>query len=300
MHITHRQLRAFIMVAEAGSFSLASQRLHLTPSAVSLLIRELETTLDFRLLERTTRRVLLTPAGREFMPSANAVLKELQQAEIRAQDLRNAVRATVRVAAPLVIAAALLPPALARCQEEFPHAVVRIIDVTVDQLIEAVADGRAELAIGPDRPAIGGVERQALFVSRWVAWCPPGHPLEHLSAVRWEDLAGLPVIMPGHDYQFYISLLLQTLAPNLRITPTHVVEQMTTALGLAAAGLGVALGPEYAVPVARAWPLVMRPLAPPGVERDICLYTSPSRLLPEAAAVLLPRLVEVLRRTDLL
>lgn len=51
----------------------------------------------------------------------------------------------------------------------------------------------------------------------------------------------------------------------------------------------------------RAWPLVMRPpLAPPGVERDICLYTSPSRLLPDAAAALLPRLVEVLRSTNLL
>lgn len=99
----------------------------------------------------------------------------------------------VRVASPLVIAAALLPPAaLARCQEEFPQAFVRIVDVTVDHLIEAVGDGRAELAMVPDRPAIEGVERQVLFVSRWVAWCPPGHPLERLSAVRWDDLAGFP------------------------------------------------------------------------------------------------------------
>lgn len=295
MQITHRQLRAFVMVAEAGSFSLASQRLHLSPSAVSLLIRELEGVLDFRLLERTTRHVVLTPAGRGFIPSAHAVLKELQRAEIRAQDVRNAVSATVRVAAPLIIAAALLPPALAQCREAFPGAVVRIVDATVDQLIECVADGRAEVAIGPDRQAVEGVERQVLFVSRWVAWCLPDHPLTGLDAVRWEDLATVPVIMPGHDYQFYVSLLLETLAPDLRITPTHVVEQMTTALGLAAAGLGVAIGPEYALPVARAWPLVMRPLSPPGVERDICLYTSSSRLLPGAAAAVVPRLAELLR-----
>lgn len=69
----------------------------------------------------------------------------------------------------------------------------------------------------------------------------------------------------------------------------------TTALGPAAAGLGVALGPEYALPVARAWPLVMRPLAPPGVERDIRLYGSPSWLPPDAAAALLARPVDVLR-----
>jgi DNA-binding transcriptional LysR family regulator len=199
------------------------------------------------------------------------------------------------VVAPLIIAAALLPPVLARCRDEFPHAVVRIVDATVDHLIESVADGHAEVAIGPDRQAVEGVERQVLFVSRWVLWCRPGHPLTALDEVRWQDLANVPVIMPGHDYQFYVSLLLQTLAPDLRITPTHVVEQMTTALGLAAAGLGVTLGPEYALPVARAWPLVMRPLAPPGVERDICLYTSSSRLLPAAAAAVVPRLAELLR-----
>jgi DNA-binding transcriptional LysR family regulator len=114
---------------------------------------------------------------------------------------------------------------------------VRIVDVTVIQLIEVVAHGRADLAIGPDQPSIEGVERQTLFVDRWVVWCPPGHPLERLSAVRRADLAGFPVIMPGHEY------------------PSSAISAST-----------------------------------------------PRRLdtLPDAAAALLPRPVEVLRRTDLL
>ena len=70
---------------------------------------------------------------------------------------------------------------------------------------------------------------------------------------------------------------------------------MTTALGLAAAGLGVALGPEYALPIARAWPLVMRPLAAPDVVRDICLYAPRSRELEFQAAAIVPRLAELLR-----
>ena len=57
-------------------------------------------------------------------------------------------------------------------------------------------------------------------------------------------------------------------------------------------GFGLRTYPRFS---ACARPLVMRPLAPPGVERDICLYTSPSRLLPDAAAAVLPRLVELLR-----
>ena len=101
--------------------------------------------------------------------------------------------------------------------------------------------------------------------------------------------------MPGHDYQIYISLLLEGQPAGPRITPTYVVEQITTALGLAAAGLGAALGPEYALPMAKAWPLVMRPLAQPGAVRDICLYASTSRELPTEAAAMAVRLAELLR-----
>lgn len=295
MQFTQRQLRAFVMVSEAQSFSHAAQRLHLTPSAVSLLIRELEATVEFKLLERTTRRVVLTSAGQEFLPSARSVLKEIAQAEIRAQDVRNSVRATVRVAAPLVIAAALLPQAIARCHAEFPGLIIRPVDTHVDQLVEAVADDRADLAIGPDRPALDNVKRTVLGRSAWVVWCLPTHPLAALAEVRWEDLQSGNVIMPGHDYQFYVSLLLEDQPACPRITPTYVVEQMTTALGLAAAGLGVALGPEYALPIARAWPLVMRPLAAPGVVRDICLYAPRSRELEFQAAAIVPRLAELLR-----
>jgi molybdenum-dependent DNA-binding transcriptional regulator ModE len=106
MRFTHRQLRAFAAVADTGSFSAAAPKLHLTTSAVSLLVRELESVVGFRLFERTSRRVALTPHGTEFLPAARRVLNELQQAVIFALDMLHRVSAHVTIAAPPAIAAA--------------------------------------------------------------------------------------------------------------------------------------------------------------------------------------------------
>src|SRR6476660_2179784 len=76
-NITLRQMRAFIMVADTGGFAAASHRLHLTPSALSLLIKEMETLLGVRLFDRTTRSTVLSQAGMEFYPLAKKVLDDL-------------------------------------------------------------------------------------------------------------------------------------------------------------------------------------------------------------------------------
>src|SRR6188768_1173661 len=102
---TVRQLEAFSAVADLLSFSAAAERLALTPSAVSQLVTELESALDFKLFERTTRKVTLSPAGREFLASVEVVLRDLRQAERAASDVRNRAAGLVRVAAPMVIAA---------------------------------------------------------------------------------------------------------------------------------------------------------------------------------------------------
>ena len=99
-HFTLRQLEAFVTVAEMRSFTAAADRLALTPSAVSQLVGELEDVLDFKLFERSTRRVGITSAGREFLASAESVLKHLRMAQTAASDVRNRAAGVVRIAAP--------------------------------------------------------------------------------------------------------------------------------------------------------------------------------------------------------
>src|SRR5437762_13711832 len=95
---TPRQLGAFVAVAELRSFAAAADRLALTPSAVSQLVAGLEQALGFRLFDRSTRRVALSAAGREFLASAHTALKHFQLAETAADDVRHRAAGLVRVA----------------------------------------------------------------------------------------------------------------------------------------------------------------------------------------------------------
>src|SRR6478672_11014911 len=114
MNVTLRQLRAFVAVAETGSFTAASRRLHLTPSALSLLVKELENTLAVRMFERSTRRTALTAAGLEFLPLARKVLEDLDRALSSARDLQQKKRGVVRVACTPLYAAVMMPDLIAR------------------------------------------------------------------------------------------------------------------------------------------------------------------------------------------
>ena len=80
MRLTIRQLQAFVLVAHTRSFSRAAEQLYLTQSGASVMIRELEEQLGFRLFERTTRHVSLTDYGARFLPAAEHSLEELQSA----------------------------------------------------------------------------------------------------------------------------------------------------------------------------------------------------------------------------
>src|SRR5205823_4073501 len=150
--VTLRQLEAFVAVAELRGFTAAGGRLGLTSSAVSQLVAELEATIGFRVFDRSTRKVDLSSAGRDFLSSAQTVLRHVNLAESAAADVRNRAAGVVRVGAPLVIAGSLLPAAIREFNKERPKVVVRIHDTAVDGLVESVASADVDLAIGPDRP----------------------------------------------------------------------------------------------------------------------------------------------------
>src|SRR5688572_26652500 len=95
--LTLRQVEAFIAVAEVNSFTAAAGRLGLTTQAVSQLVAELEGVLGFRLFDRTTRKVELSSAGRDFLASAETLLRHARSAESAADDVRHRASGMVRI-----------------------------------------------------------------------------------------------------------------------------------------------------------------------------------------------------------
>lgn len=280
---TLRQLEAFDAVADLHSFSAAAERLGLSAQAVSQQVAELEAVLGFRLFDRTTRRVSLSSAGRDFAASALTVLRHAAAADTAAADVRNRAAGTVRVGAPLVLAATALPAAIQAYAAQRPKVVVRIRDIAVDRLVDAVAAGDVDLAIGPDRATGAEVAAEPLFDSRWVLWCAPDHALAKRRQVRWRELAGHALVAAGRDHERSVAQMRATAPEETRITPVDVVENTTTALGIAAQGLAATLAPAYVGVLARPMGLQMRRVVEPETIRSVCLYRPLDRTLSPAA-----------------
>jgi len=280
---TLRQLEAFVSVAEQRSFAAAAQRMGLTAQAVSQLVAELEAVLGFQLFERTTRRVGLSSAGQYFLGSAETVLRHVQAADSAAADVRNRAAGIVRVGAPQVLAGTAMPAAIRAYQAGRPRVVVRVKDLPVDLLVDAVVAGDVDLAVGPDRPTGEGVQRVPMFNSRWVLWCAPAHPLARRKKLRWTDLRGHALVAAGRDHERSVAQMHVDAPQDARVEPVDVVDNVSTALGIAAQGLAATLAPAYVAVAARPLGLVMRRVVDPETVREVCLYRPTVRTLSPAA-----------------
>ena len=293
--ITLRQFEAFVAVADLRSFAAASERLGLTSSAVSQLVAELESTLGFRVFDRNTRKVNLSSAGRDFLGSAETVLRHMRLAESAAADVRNRAAGVVRVGAPLVLAGSVLPAAIRAFGEQRPKVVVRIRDTAVDALVDSVASGDVDLSVGPDRAAGDGVTREPVFDSPWVLWCAPTHPLAARKVLRWDELRDVPLVAAGRDHERSVAQMHVNAPEGERLRPVDIVDNISTALGLAAEGLAVTLAPAYVGVLAEKLGLVMRRVTQPEAIRQVCVYRPTVRSMPPAAEAFAEFLVDWLR-----
>lgn len=277
-HFTMRQIVTFIAAAELGNFTQVARRLNLTASAISNQIAELEGVVGFPLFERTTRKVALTPEGREFLPAALAIQRQLDAAGNMVSDIRNRSVGIVRIAAPLTVAAEILPRIIAQFAKSQPTVQVRILDTGVEWLSDKVANGEADMALGPDRIAAPDVMVETLYPSAWVAWCAPDHPMAAHRHLAWADALQWPLVAAGRDHEHSV---LPRLPENVAaaIKSAQIVDNVTTALGLAAAGMGFTCTPAYLAELARRMGLVECQLTNPTIMRAMTLYTPLARRL---------------------
>lgn len=280
---TLRQIEAFLVVAELHSFSAAADRLGLTAQAISQLVAELEAHLGFRLFDRTTRRVAPSSAGRDFLPSAHTLMRHVQGAEGVADDVRHRAAGVLRIGAPLVLACTAVPEAIRAYQDLRPRVVVRIRDLAVDRLVDAVGAAEVDIAVGPDRATGLEVAREALFDSAWVLWCSPRHALARRRLIKWTDLLSEPLVAAGYDHERSVAQMRLSVPEESRVVPVDVVDNISTALGVAAQGRVATLAPAYVGVLASKFGLVMRRVVDPETVRKVCLYKPTARSLSPAA-----------------
>ena len=193
-NVTFRQLRAFLAVADTGSFASAAARLHQTPSALSLLVRELETHLQVRLFDRNTRSTALSQTGAEFYPLARRVLDDLSIAIEATQDLAQKKRGSVRIACTPLYAATTLPELVQRFRQQYPSITVHILDSLNQQATTRVIAADADFAVAPQRPCPPELEQESVMRDRIHFICRKDHPFVSKKSVTWAQALTQPFV----------------------------------------------------------------------------------------------------------
>ena len=283
-NLSLRQLRAFLTVAGETSMTRAAARLHLTPSALSMLVRSMEDELGFRLFDRTTRRLVLTAAGQLLLPTVRQVFDSLDQGVDAVRTAQQVRSSLLVVATSPLLASALMPEVIASFRQQHPQVRVRLVDAAVESLPALVRDGGADLAICTASSDVSDLAAIRLYSDPLMLVCPAEHPLAALREVAWQSLRHEPLVLmrPGSGLRTLVDKAFGRLPPLS--APAHEVSQVATALGLVAAGEGIAMLPSYAITRARTAhqerALVTVPLVAPVVRRDIVALARVADQLP--------------------
>ncbi len=234
-----QNLRAFLLVAEQGSFSAAAQKLHLTQPAVSKRIALLEEQLDTGLFDRIGRNVTLTEAGRALLPHAKAIERELQAAEQSVRDLEGDVAGRLRLATSHHIGLHRLPPVLSQFKSSFPEVQIDIEFMDSEQAYELIMNGKVELAVVTLAPT---GENSVITVPVWqdpLDFMVAGDdPLARKRQLDLETLSAHPAVLPGLNT--YTGQIVKSLFDRhgLQLQVSMATNYLETIRMLASVGLG--------------------------------------------------------------
>ncbi len=270
MHVTLRQLRAFVEVLETASFSEAAKSMHLSQAALSGLIRELENRVGMRLLDRNTRSVSPSAVGEVFEPMARRVLSDLDEALESLGNLKELRRGLVRVAAPEPLSCTLMPKLMAMYNSSHPGVEVRFDDVPIDLVLAGLQDGASDIGFGPAKVVVDdSVDVHPLWADPLRVALRADDPLSKGAFVTWKDLRERPLINYMPNFALNVLSNVPPRHHPLQLVPVHRVN---TALSLLKVRQGAVICPSMAEPLVHGFGLKFLPLAQPEVSWKIAMF----------------------------
>lgn len=283
MEFTSRQLRAFHFVAQHQSFARAAETLFMTPSGVSVLIRELERQLGFRLFDRTTRQVELTAYGSDLLSVTQPSLKALDSAMSAIGQAAKGKTRSICVGTTPWLAANVLPPAIQQFRERRPDVRVRLFDGDRIEVARRVIAGKVDLGLGIFERT-PGVRRAPFFRFSLMVVRPDRNAGFNRIPTRWTALAGQTLISLTPDYPHQQQIEKQLEKAGVSYTCGQTVNLLDTQIGLVEAGEGIAIIPSFGLPACRSRRVAMSELVDPVITLEFYEISHRGRKLPEEAA----------------
>jgi DNA-binding transcriptional LysR family regulator len=191
-----RQLRAFVAIADAGTFTAAAQRVHVTQAAISMQIRQLETELGVKLFVRAPRRVVLTEAGEQLLQRARHILRDHDAAVDEVAELAGTQRGRLRIgSASAVVTTDVLPKLLKAVRKQHAGGNLSLVSGTSDALVQQLLNGELDLAFVSLPVEARGIHTERLSQDQLVAIASPRHRLAKQKTVSAYTLAGEKLIL---------------------------------------------------------------------------------------------------------
>jgi LysR family transcriptional regulator, benzoate and cis,cis-muconate-responsive activator of ben and cat genes len=269
-----RHLKYFVAVAQERSFTRAAERLYISQPPLSRQIQQLEEELGLLLFDREARPLALTEAGRFFYGRAVRMLEQLDESIAMTRRLSQVERRLVIGFVPSTMYGAL--PRIARLfRSRKPQTPLVLVEKTSVEQVEALKAGQIDVGFGRIRFDDPTLKREVLREERLVLAIPGEHPLAAESGpVSLAQAAAHPLLVyprkPRPSYADHVLSLFRDL--GLEPAEVHEIQEMQTALGLVASGMGLCVVPESAQKLRRE-EVVYRTLVEPSATSAIIMST---------------------------
>ena len=191
-----RQLKAFLAIAEAKTFTAGARRVNVTQAAISMQIRQLEEEVGLQLFTRTPRRVILTEAGEYLLERARKILREHDSALAEIAEVAGAELGRLRIGtASGTFAMHQLPWILQRLKEKFPNSDLTVSSGTSQKLVDRMMHGEIDMAFVSLPVDNANITTESIFSDEIVAIGHPKHPLRSDKYISAAALAGEDLIL---------------------------------------------------------------------------------------------------------
>ena len=241
------QARSFIAVAEELHFGRAAVRLNMTQPPLSRQIQKLEREVRVELLERDSRKVVLTAAGSAFLTEARKLVAAAERAPHTARRIAQGSTGILRIGFTAASGFSLLGPLLRGIAEDLPGLDVELQELVTSEQLRALSTGDLDLGLARPPFDTDRFESRLLSAEDLRLAVPAGHPLDSLGRpVTSADLRDTPLILHSPTEARYFYDLAVRLMPVDHHNVIHTVSQVLTMVALVAAGRGVAFVPESA------------------------------------------------------